>query len=290
MKQFLTPHDIANTIRMMRTVENKSVLLVEGDTDSRIYNRFADPVRCTVMPAHGKSNVEIAVKILEKDKVKGILAITDSDFQRVENLKPASPHILMTDTHDLETMIIASGAFEILIAEFGAEQRIRQLDLSVRNVILNAGMPIGYLRWISSPKIDNLGLKFKNMPFINFITVGKKTLDTDITVLLNELGIRSLNGLADEKALKHKILELLKNGGHDPWQICCGHDLVHILAIGLRELFGNNSAKNISYEIIDRVLRISYTFEDFKKTALYTAMKKWEKNHTGYKIFPAQHK
>ena len=46
MKQYLTPHDIANTVRMMRPVYEGSVVLVEGDSDARVYGRFVDDDHC----------------------------------------------------------------------------------------------------------------------------------------------------------------------------------------------------------------------------------------------------
>ena len=69
---------------------------------------------------------------------------------------------------------------------------------------------------------------------------------------------------------------------HDPWQICSGHDVVEILAFGLREVFGNSDARHTNEGIIDRTLRLAYDMTMFKKTELYSSILDWEEENVPY--------
>lgn len=284
MKEYLTPHDIANAVRMMRSQSPGAFMIVEGDTDARVYGRFIDRAHCEVIPAHGKDNALIAVKLLEKGRLRGILAIVDSDFWKLEDVIPDMEQVIVTDTHDLETMILSSEALEVVLNEFGSAKKMEKIGKPVREALLETGLPIGYFRWMSSSKMDNLLLNFSNLKFSAVITVHGKTLSTDIDSLIGEVKTGSFNTMPDSKEIKARLLSFLQDNRYDPWQVCSGHDLVHILTIGLREAFGGRSAKNITYEVIDRILRIAYTYEEFSRTELYASIKEWEKKNESYKV------
>lgn len=284
MKNFLTPHDIANQIRMMRPLHSGAVVIVEGDSDARVYRRFVDDTCCRVIPAHGKSNVLSALSMLEENNFRGVLAIIDSDFWRLDGTKPESLNILMTDTHDLETMIVFSRAFDTVLDEFGSAGRIHRLGGDVREVLLRVAMPIGFFRWISSSKQDNLSLRFKDISFIVVIDTRNKTMKTNIDTLLNEVKKHSRNAPFDEQEIKNRIKKLLRGKGCDPWHVCRGHDMIHILTIGLRDVFGNRHAKSITYEQIDRIMRIAFGYREFSRTELFVSIGLWEKTNPDFKV------
>lgn len=284
MKQYLTPHDIANTVRMMRPVYGGSVVLVEGDSDARVYGRFVDDDHCRVVTAHGKSNALLALGILEKGSFMGVLAIVDSDFWKLEETGPESPNVMVTDTHDLETMIISSEAMETVLTEFGSPPKMKRLGRPVSEVLVKAALPIGYLRFISSSKQDNLSLRFKNISYAAVLVTENKTVRTDVYALLREVKAKTPTASFDTKEMKERVVKLLRSGRDDPWQVCRGHDMVHILSIGLREVFGNRNAKTISYDQIDRIMRIAYGFAEFSHTKLYSLLKEWERANTGFRV------
>ncbi len=85
------------------------------------------------------------MEILNKENFQRILAIVDADFERLECL-PNVPNLILTDTHDLETMLIQSPALDKVLAEIGSEEKITKFGKDIRSVLLQAGKPIGYLR------------------------------------------------------------------------------------------------------------------------------------------------
>ena len=282
MKNYLTAHDIANNARMIRTLHPGTILIVEGNTDIRVYERFVNDTYCKLIPANCKDKTIDALAILEKDNYYGILAVVDADFWKLDGIEPNTPNLLLTDTHDLETMILSSDAFEKVLSEFGSATKIKKLGKSIRNMLLKSALPIGYFRWLSSPKQDNLLLKFKELCFPNF--VDKKTLSVAIDKLIIEVKTNSQNHALDENMIKLKIETLIKNNAYDPWQVCSGHDLVQILSIGIKNIFGNNKARMITSELVAGILRVAYEYSHFCLTQLHNLIKGWERMHPSFKV------
>ena len=281
MKRYLTANDIANNVRMMRTQHSGAILIVEGNIDLRFYKRFVNETKCKLTSSNGKDNAIKAVDILEKNKFNGVLTIVDADFWRLEGIKPNSPNLLLTDTHDLETMILSSDSFDMILLEFGSAPKIRKFGKPIRETLLESALPIGVFRWLSSPSKDNLYLSFKDLSFDKF--VDKKTLSVDVDSLIKEVKNNSHNSTFDENAIKIKIIAL-KKARHNPWQVCSGHDLVQILSIGLKNIFGNIRAQSITKETVDGIVRTAYDSSYFCSTRLYNSIKDWEKANDTFKV------
>lgn len=282
MKSQLTAHDIANTVRMTRSLHKGAFLIVEGDTDARVYKRFVAETDCKVIPAHNKDNAVNVLEMLENESFKGLLVIVDADFWHLEGIKTNSVNLFLTDTHDLETMIIsASEVQEKILSECGSTNKIKQLHHPVIDLILEATLPIGLFRWIASSSLDNLPLKFRDLPFENFVE--KTKLKVNINKLLEEVKANSGDPEIDEKSIKNKI-KSLKKENHDPWQVCSGHDMVHILAIGLRSVFGNRKMRTLSADLLERMLRVAYEYSQFQLTQLYQSIENWEKTNPTYTV------
>lgn len=282
MNYYLTPHDIANNVRMTRTLFSGTIMIVEGDTDFRVYKRFVVTSQCELIPGHGKSNVIRAMKLLEKDNFKGLLAIIDSDFWNLEGTQAISKNIFQTDSHDLETMILSSSAFERALDEFGSDSKIKKFGIPIMDKLLECATPIGCLRWISCKTQDNLCLRFKGLSFENFIN--ENSLVIDINALITEVKQNSNNQTLDERTIENKINILLQKG-HDSWQICSGKDIIKILVIGLKNIFGKVKSKALTPELLDGALRLSYEYSEFCSTILYSVTKNWGNENPPFKVF-----
>ena len=167
-----SPNYIATEIRMLRTDKqySGSFLIAEGDTDARVWKNLVDPTKCRVEIAHNKDLAVKVLDILEKDNFAGVLAIVDADFCILEGTVPSSPNLLLTDTHDLETMLLKSPALEKLLLEHGSEQKIKDFPKDIRQTLLESAKVIGYLRW-ASLKFD-YSLKFEDLAFRSFVEKG----------------------------------------------------------------------------------------------------------------------
>lgn len=281
MRKYLTADYIANTTRMLRTTHDGAILIVEGTTDVRVYENFINKAQCRILPANNKDVAIAAINKLEIDNFRGVLTIVDTDFWKLDGIHPKSLNILLTDTHDLETMILFSDALDKILSEFGSNPKIASLDRSIRDILLEGALPIGLLRWISSPTKDNLRLKFKGIQFNNFVNIEKLSINIDN--LIKEVKTNSHASTLDESAIRLKIITLMK-AGYDSWQVCSGHDLVQLLAIGLINIFGNHRVTNITSEGVDGILRVSYEYSYFSLTQLHDAIKDWENANPPFKV------
>jgi hypothetical protein len=199
-----------------------------------VYERFVDDQDCMVEFAGGKNKTLETLAILEKDNFKGVLTIVDADFWKLDNINPPSSNVLMTDTHDLEGMILSSKALDKFLSEFGSKEKIRKLDKPVLTILLESASPIGCLRWMSSPGKDDLNLKFEHLDFPSFLD--KDTLGMNLDDLIAAVKTNSRNSILNDGLIKRKIKKVLKMGC-DPWHLCSGHDLVKILTFGIKNVF-----------------------------------------------------
>lgn len=125
-------------------------------------------------------------------------------------------------------------------AEYASDQKLaalsRRSQKNVRAILLEAGTPIGLLRLISMR--GDIGLKFEDLTYIDFLDRDKLTID-----------VRKLIQTTKNKSGKHSLSETdllddikrLEMAGHDPWHMCCGHDLLNVLAVGLRKALGSHN-------------------------------------------------
>lgn len=284
MREYLTPHTRANEIRMQRQQFKGSFMIVEGKTDSILFNNFIDDKLCEIIISDGKENAVNILEILEEDGFSGFLAIIDNDFWEVDGISHKSLNLFQTDTHDVESMILKSPALEKVINEFGSPDKLTGTKNEIGNIIrrkmLKCSKPIGHLRWVSLKK--NLELKFEGLTFSRFID--KDELTIDIRDLIRTVKDNSQKHKIDENEIKREIDEI-QGKKINPWLICCGHDMVWVLSIGLTKLWGSKNTREVNPDILEKDLRLGYDFRFFRKTKLYESICKWEETNSPYVVF-----
>jgi hypothetical protein len=283
VREYLSVDRDANAIRLRRSIFSGTFLLVEGSSDKIFYERFIGKAACEVVTVSGKPSSKLRViavlDILEKSSFQGILAIVDADFDRLEASFHHSPNLLRTDTHDLETMLLNSSALDKVIAEFSSEEKITRFGRDVRTALLEAGMSVGYLLWVSQG--DGLNLTFDGITFSKFID--EQTLQIDELRLIQEVKNKSQALSLKSEDLQQRLTSQ-KSSSHDPWQVCCGHDLVEILSLGLRKAIGSSKATDVEPISLERNLRFAYEEAYFRKTQIYLGIRTWESNNQPFKV------
>jgi hypothetical protein len=282
MKKSITPDRIANKIRLLRTQHPGSFLIAEGDTDTRVWEYFVDSTKCHVENASNKHNAVKVLNILEKDNFAGVLAVVDADFDILEKTVPLSPNLLLTDTHDLETMLLKSPALEKVLREHGSTEKIKRFPQDIiRQTLLESAKIIGYLRWASLK--FNYGLKFEGLAFKKF--VNEDTLILDELKLIQTVKNNSQKpGLEDQEIRAN--MDSLKTDTQDMWYVCCGHDMTSILSIALCKALGSCNSKTVEPNVLEQNLRLAYESSYFCKTQLYAAIQQWEKNNQPFQVLP----
>lgn len=283
MIEAIDPAVIANTARMLRSADPfRAICLVEGDDDSKFYKGVFDTRRCAIVACHGFPRTIEVLSRLTSQGFPGLLAIVDSDFARMEGRAPTG-NVMWTDTHDLETDLIRSRAFDKVVSDLCDEARMLDFCESgdLRSQLLASAAPLAYLRWLNDRQ--GYGLKFKDIDYGAFIDKHNLTVDAEkmVRTVLNK---SQRHDLVARDILSE--MDRLMDPSHDALSLCRGHDVVEILSIGLRKRIGNRDAKEVRRELLERNLRVAYERPDFLLTDLYRSLRTWERSNTSFTVLP----
>lgn len=183
-------------------------------------------------------------------------------------------------------MMLASPALTHLLGELGQEELIQGFQVKtgadVLAHLLSIGRVIGYLRWASARR--QWSLKFEGLNFRAFIR--ERDFSFDQMQLLEEVrrhqGGRT--GLTPMAADLMAGIDELQDPEHDLWHVCCGHDLVELLSIGLRRVLGENKDADVQRERLEQQLRLAYEESYFMRTKLRAGIHAWEQRNPPFKI------
>lgn len=285
----LTAVEIANEVRMRSLTHNGPFLLVEGGDDAKFFAHQLGELQIALIPSFGWENVLEAIQILEKDNRTDVLGIIDLDYRDIVGAIPISTNIVMTDTHSIETMMFASSAFNKILKERASDDKVKNYPdgiEGIRKKVLESGKPIGSLRFYNYKQ--GTRYTFEGMKIEKF--VARKTLLFSEPAFLAHLrGIHPENHTINEQVFQQALAEItccdvLKDG----YRLCCGHDLMEILAIGLKHLWGTHNSTTISGNILEELFRLAYPKEEFRMSGLYGKIKMWFQNRS-YSVLDEAH-
>ena len=269
----------ANSIRLKRSQHQGAFLLVEGRDDRMLMRRFVCATTCSIQVMEGKHDVLDVVHILTEQNFMGVLGMVDADFGRVVGAGTLSINLVMSDGHDLETMLLMSTALEDVLSEFGSQAKIDSLEEGVWQIITNLALPLARLRLYAN--VRGLPLRFEGINYSSWLPRAEFVADIDL--LIQEVKNRSQRPDLSDEALKSAILET-EGLDHDVSEMCNGHDLIAILSIGLRNKFGSNSAQAVEPEKLGTALRLAYRESSFRATNLFHSIAEWESSSGGFGI------
>jgi hypothetical protein len=273
---------------MLRSQRRGVFVLVEGESDVRLFKRLLDPRTCELLAVHGKANVLGAIALLDGDTFPGVLALVDADRDRVTGELPAGNNVLLTDTCDLESMLIESPAFDKVLTELGSETKIKGFEAStgcgVRERLVEIVRPLGALRLVSER--ETLGLDFKELAFGDFVT--RKDLVLDPAQMVTTVKNKSQMPALDEAGLLAKVATVTGDRAISSRDLGNGHDMVALLSLGLRAALGTRKHQEVTIEILERSLRLAYEEVFFRSSELCAAIGKWESRNTPYTVLPHQ--
>jgi hypothetical protein len=272
VRELLTHNDIANEISMKRSLFGGSFLIVEGATDGRLYGKFVDREECEIIPAHSKDNVRISVRESMRRNDKKVLGIVDADLDPLKGISHKPP-LFATDCRDIDTMMMKSAALDHVLMEYGDRNRVDTFVNrygSVRDAVIQACYPLGLLMFASDRNDDDLS--FRDLDHSLFID--RRSLRVNIDNMIGTVVGNSPHSRTDRRAAAAHLSKEMRYE-HDPWDICRGHDMVSVLAMGLRDIFGGYNSKHIRTGELAGALRLAYGREDFRTTQLYGSVEGW---------------
>lgn len=246
----------------------QAFVLVEGDTDIRLYRKFFDLNITNVeqIPG-GNPKVEACVATLQpiSDLVIGI---RDSDFIKIMEIEYAENPIFLTDYHDLEMSLIANEktilavVFDYTLLSSSHEQRafVDKVFALTRDMSL--------IKLLNAENNWELSFKFG---FLEFFDRQIERFDSSAFL---ERAIRKSDTISIN--IKQNILELLANKREESQEryfLTNGHDFVKVFTHLLRKKYGHNK---LNERTIEDVLRIKYSLSEFKTTSLYEKIMTWQ--------------
>lgn len=273
-----------NEVQQQLSQHKGAFAIVEGDSDARLYSSLFDADQCMVIGGVGQNSVIEAFEDLQNHAtVPGLIGLVDSDFSRVDGILPSPSSMLATDSHDIETMVIASPALDKVLIELGSSDKIARFESEnngrLAEILLERVAPLGYLRWASEHY--RLGYDFDELKFKNFFDGNSLKIDVRSMVAYVRDRSHKPTPSGDEVV---KMMDFLGSANTDLWQVCCGHDLTEVLRIGFISVLGSHDRNELEIKEIERSLRLAYHPNYFAKTALYEAIKRWELDNRPFKL------
>jgi Protein of unknown function (DUF4435) len=269
------PGDVVSEIIMSRTgFTGCSFLIVEGDEDSRFFKGRVAKNTCEIVIAGAKTAVEGSIQKLDALHFRGALGICDDDCVSLNGVPQISPNLLCTEARDLDTWLIRSPALERLLAVYGDGPTIDAFESNngpIRDNLIRIALPFGRLRWLSIR--NGLGISFDSLKPLRFVK-SKWSFNPDD---LFDAAAQQINTTSSTlRALTDAL------PAADPWLVCQGHDLMHILALGLRD--GPLARRNLGSDHIGSVLRAALDDSHWLASRLAMDIRQWESRNVPFRV------
>jgi hypothetical protein len=209
------------------------------------------------------------------------LGIIDRDYRIPLGTLMKSPNLIWTDLRDLECMMFDSPSFAAVLGAFGSSKKIEALGGSewIAAAVRRSAVALGALRFYSQQL--RLGTSFQKLELSR--VVDKKTLAIDSAKLVAHLNAQqgstscvlptTVGDLAKKTCSEALCERGLSYFQHD-LLLCRGHDLMGLLAIGFRSLFGSRSAAESTRENVEVLFRLNYVAH-FRATSMARAIHEW---------------
>ncbi len=270
---------------MMRAgmARDKAILVVEGPTDLRLMERFVDETVCAALCSFGKDNALGAVALLLAEGTPGIVGFVDADFGRIDGDLPSGPSVVVSDHHDAEMMLLSSRALEKVLAEYGCDRkqpefRRRMKVDSIRTHIFTESAKLGRLRHRS--KEAKWRLKFRGIRHKKFVDA-KTTLRVDLAAAVQVVLANSSGVTVSSEAV---LAATPGDSDYPLTELCSGHDCTALLALGLSQCLGSLPPQLASRENVEKLLRLAYEEEDWRRTTAREAFRAWEVANAPFRV------
>ena len=155
----------------------------------------------------------------------------------------------------------------------------------VRPALLEIGTTIGYLRWASQRQAWSL--KFDGLDFSAFVSKRDLAFSAEdfYEAVREHQGQHRAPFVSPPSAdAMAAAVEVLAGGTHDPWHVCCGHDLVEILSIALRRVLGQCKESDVTPPRLELELRLAYEAAYWNTTQLRADILSWEAQNSPFSV------
>ena len=231
--------------------DGKVILIVEGADDKGVYEKVVDATAVCIYPDGNCDKHFVILNALNSRYSNRLLAIKDADFDRLGGIQHPYSNLVITDTHDMEGMIV-----EECLLELQGDDADRCRGINIIDIYAELE-DISYLKWFN--QTNHLGINFRDA-----------TLDLDINAYFNAC-IANTDKVVGATLADMYVFKTTHQGVSEK-ELCNGHDIFERLYVRAHAAKMGNFAKKPFF----RRLRRAYPSKMFVKTALYRDIKAWE--------------
>lgn len=255
-----------NEIRLLFAspkLHDRVLVIIEGKTD-KIYKYLLDNKNVYIKTNNSCDGLISLITILNKDFRDLIIVLKDADFDNLNNVSYKEyGNIFLTDTHDMETMMLSSENVECKLSmEFlsGSERGF------INNCITKLDA-LSYLKWFNMT--NHINLITKDIKMGNLF-------DGNSKISLNDCESEVFKNPKNQERCPNLLKEVQSfmktHKTQDKWNLVNGHDLCNALTIYFQKK-GSKSGN------VSQCIRMAYLMVDFKQTKLYRQLTQWEITH-----------
>lgn len=266
MRELRTATIVANEVSMLRTSMRGPIVLVEGDTDTRLYRKFMLPaphVRLT--HCDGKPVLIETMEILQRRRIRQIMGICDADFDRIIG-EGAVANVFRADLHDAEMMIVHTASFRHVCEELYDTTLNDDAFQTRRDELLGIAARIGAVRMWNN--IDHVRLSFRTVDPGEFLGEDGEFSDTDYVSRLLE--VSTVAGVSIDRVL---AIMQGNRGAVTDGELASGHDFAALLD---RDAAIKAQRDRYGGDVVEKMLRLSFDVASFSSTDLVTQLRRWE--------------
>ncbi len=172
--------------------------------------------------------------------------------------------------------MFSSPAFKKVLRQKSSIQKVQMYPSGsegVKSKILDLGRRIGSLRFYS--QLIGKHYSFENLDISKFIDRNSLAF-SDRKFVSHIRGISPKNSCIPSDMLAKALAESENVPEFtDSCRLCCGHDLMEIMAIGLKSIWGSYSSREILGNLIEESFRLAYSHEMFCTSNLFRQIDDW---------------
>jgi hypothetical protein len=266
MRELRSASIVANEVGMLRASMRGPIVLVEGDTDTRLYRKFMLPtphVRLT--HCDGKPTLNAAMGLVASRGIPCVLGICDADFDRLLG-RTAPQSISWTDFHDAEMMIVYSDAFRHVCEELYGHSLNDQAFQAARDHLIEVAAHIGSVRLWNEE--NNGRLRFRSVEPGQFLDSDGFSANDYLARLLEVSADSSIN--LDQLSIVYADARTAIGLG----ELATGHDFSSLLD---KDSAVKSDRAPYGAEAVEKMLRLSFDVRSFAATRLLSDLRAWER-------------
>ncbi len=248
----------------------RAFVILEGPTDCQALDPHVCENTATTFAAHGKTNAEQALDLLDERGIAHVLAIVDRDWVDMLDAPLDSRNVIYTGDYDLGAELFFSGTvIDRLVTAFSdrikRETHLVSQSCSPKDLVIKLAGPIGVLRFISAR--EGYGIRCESFPVHEVVisTCGDVDLERLCTLAVSRSCQLAVSSKDVEATLNVELARL-----DDLMPYCCDHEVASGLATLIRH-WGGSAGK----AMIEKSSRAAFGCSDLATTSFFKAVNDW---------------